>query len=199
MKKSNVIIVAILIAGLLTQSCTKERVIGMGGVDTQILHVDSFNGIVAEGVSDVYITYGETQEVKVTGHPNIISRVQTDVINGVWFIGLENGNYGSYELTFHLTMPAINKASSEGSGDIHITQFIDQPELEIDLMGSGSFKGYSINVKECRINIEGSGDCEVNVNEELDVRIKGSGDVYYKGHPSINTNINGSGTLISSN
>ena len=199
MKKSNVIIVAILFAGLLTQSCTKEKVSGLGGIDTQILQVDPFTGIVAEGISDVYITYGETQEVKVTGHPNIISRVQTDVINGVWFIGLENGNYGSYELTFHLTMPAINTASSEGTGDIIITQFIDQPELEIDLMGTGSFKGFPIIVKDCRINIEGSGDCEVNVNEELDVRIKGSGNVYYKGIPSINTNITGSGTLISSN
>ena len=199
MKKSNLIIVAIAIAGLLTQSCTKDRIEGLGEIDTMILQVDQFNGIAQEGASDVYISYGETQEVKVTGHPNIISRIETDVINGVWFIELENGNYSDYELTFYLTMPLLNEASSSGSGNIHVTQFDNQPELEINIYGSGSFMGYPIQVADCRIRIEGSGECEVNVTEKLDVAIKGSGNIYYKGHPRITTDIKGSGTLISSN
>ena len=89
MKKSNLIIVAIAITGLLTQSCTKDRIEGLGEIDTMILQVDQFTGIAQEGASDVYISYGETQEVKVTGHPNIISRIETDVINGVWVMELE--------------------------------------------------------------------------------------------------------------
>ena len=199
MKKSNFIIVAIAIAGLLTQSCTKDRIEGLGEIDTVILQVDQFTGIAQEGVSDLYITYGEMQEVKVTGHPNIISRIETDVINGVWFIELENGNYTDYELTFYLTIPALDEVSSAGTGNIHITQFIDQSDLEINLYGSGSFMGFPLKVADCRIRIEGSGECEVNVTENLDVAIKGSGSIYYKGHPRIRTDIKGSGTLISSN
>lgn len=199
MKKSNLIIVAIAIAGLFNQSCTKDRIEGLGEIDTVILQVDQFTGIAQEGASDVYISYGETQEVKVTGHPNIISRIETDVINGVWFIELENGNYSDYELTFYLTMPMLNEVSSSGSGNIHVTQFDNQPELEINIYGSGSFMGYPIQVADCRIRIEGSGECEVNVTDELDVAIKGSGNIYYKGHPRITTDIKGSGTLISSN
>jgi len=199
MKKSLFIIVAIMIAGLLAQSCTKDRIEGLGEIDTVILQVESFTGIAQEGVSDVHITYGETQEVKVIGHPNIISRIETDVINGVWFIELENGNYSDYELTFYLTIPVLNEVSSSGSGNIHITQFNNQPELEISLYGSGSFMGYPMQVADCRIQIEGSGECEVNVTETLDAAIKGSGNIYYRGHPRITTDIKGSGTLISSN
>jgi hypothetical protein len=199
MKKSNIIIVAIVIAGLLAQSCTKEPIEGLGKIDTVILQVDQFTGIAQEGVSDVYISYGETQEVKVTGHPNIISQVETEVINGVWFMELQEGSYSDYELTFYLTIPAIDEVSSSGSGNIHITQFNNQPELEINLYGSGSFMGYPMQVADCRIRIEGSGECEVNVTETLDAAIKGSGNIYYRGHPRITTDIKGSGTLISSN
>jgi hypothetical protein len=199
MKKSNIIAVAILIAGLLAQSCTKDPVEGLGKIDTVTLQVDEFSGIALRGVSDVYIVYGETQEVKVTGHPNIISRIETDVINGVWFMELQNGNYTNFELTFYLTLPLLNQVSSTGTGNVHITQFIDQSRLEIDLLGSGSFTGFPMNVADCQISIEGSGDCEVNVSETLDAHIKGSGSIYYKGSPGITTNIKGSGTLISLN
>jgi hypothetical protein len=199
MKKSNIIAVAILIAGLLAQSCTKDPVEGLGKIDTVILAVDEFSGIALTGVSDVYIVYGETQEVKVSGHPNIISHIETDVINGVWFMELQNGNYTNYELTFYLTLPLLNQVSSTGTGNVHITQFIDQPRLEIDLLGSGSIMGFPMKIADCQISIEGSGDCEVNVSETLDAHIKGSGSIYYKGSPGITTNIKGSGTLISLN
>lgn len=199
MKKSSLIIVAIAIAGLFTQSCTKDRIEGMGEIDTVILQMDQFTGIANEGSMDVYITYGETQEVKVTGHPNIISRIETDVINGVWVMELENGNYSNFELTYYLTLPALNEVSNSGSGNIHVTQFTNQPEMEVNIYGSGSFMGFPIQVADCRIRIEGSGECEVNVTEDLNVAIKGSGNIYYKGHPRITTNIKGSGTLISSN
>lgn len=199
MKKSNLIIVAIAIAGLLTQSCTKDRIEGLGEIDTVILQMDQFTGIAYEGSMDVYITYGETQEVKVTGHPNIISRIETDVINGVWVMELENGNYSNFELTFYLTLPAINEVSNSGSGNIHVTQFTNQPEMEVNIYGSGGFMGFPIQVADCKIRIEGSGECEVNVTEELNAAIKGSGNIYYKGHPRITTDIKGSGTLISSN
>ena len=199
MKKSSFIIVAIAIAGLFTQSCTKDRIEGMGEIDTVILHIEPFTGFAQEGASNVHITYGEIQEVKVTGHPNIISRIETDVINGVWIMELEDGNYSDYELTYYLTLPALDEVSSLGSGNIYVTQFIDQSDLEINLYGSGSFMGFPLKVADCRIRIEGSGECEVNVTEKLDVGIKGSGNIYYKGHPSIRTDIKGSGTLISSN
>jgi hypothetical protein len=199
MKKSNFIFVAIAIAGLLTQSCTKDRIEGLGEIDTRILQVDQFTGIAQEGASNVYISYGETQEVKVTGHPNIISRIETNVINGVWFMELEDGDYSDYELTFYLTMPALNEVSNSGSGNIHVTQFDNQPELEINIYGSGSFMGYPIQVADCRIRIEGSGECKVNVTDDLDVAIQGSGNIYYKGQPRISSDIKGSGTLINSN
>jgi len=51
-----------------------------------------------------------------------------------------------------------------------------------------------LKTKECEVEIYGSGDCDVNVSESLDVRINGSGNVTYKGNPAeVNQKVSGSG------
>ena len=93
MKKTQMTIVAIIIAGLVTQSCEKmnTKIEGIGSNTTNTLQVDDFDKISLEGADNVFISYGPVQEVSVTGHPNIISRIQTEVSNGTWFMELERG------------------------------------------------------------------------------------------------------------
>lgn len=81
--------------------------------------------------------------MEATGHPNIISRIQTDVVNGVWQVELESGNYGEYELTCYITLPAINRVISIGTGDVKIegsgnVYFKGAPTIKQDITGSGS-------------------------------------------------------------
>jgi len=78
MKTINIIIAAILLGTIVTQSCTKEyaRIEGTGSIVTQTLNLRDFNGIAAAGADDVVISYGPEQKVEVTGHSNIISRIK---------------------------------------------------------------------------------------------------------------------------
>ncbi len=88
----------------------------------------------------------------------------------------------------------------EGSGNvIGHSDFIGLNNLEIDIIGSGSYNGFPIKTDNCLINIEGSGNCNVYVNNNLDVNIHGSGNVNYKGIPTITQNITGSGTMNNAN
>jgi hypothetical protein len=67
----------------------------------------------------------------------------------------------------------------------------------IDISGSGDVEAYDLITEETSVKISGSGDCMVNVDENLEVTISGSGDVQYKGSPKVNFKGSGSGTVRS--
>ena len=201
MKTRNMIIAAILITGLATQSCTKEweKIEGTGSVTSETLYLQDFSKISMEGADNVFISYGEEQRVEVTGHPNIISRVQTEVKNDTWYIELERGNYGRYELTYYITLPTLKKVSNTGSGNATISTPMDTDHLEVRLMGSGSFRAFQLSAETCQVDIVGSGNCEISVKEHLDAVLEGSGSVFYKGNPVIMADVEGSGRVVNAN
>jgi hypothetical protein len=201
MKTSNIVIAALLFATIVTQSCTKEfsQIEGIGTITTETLTLQEFSGIAMEGADNVIISYGPEQKVEVTGHSNIINRIQTEVTNGIWYMELERGNYGRYELTYKITLPSIEKIHYEGSGNVMVSGPMEVETLELSLMGSCNFSGFSLRSQSCQVDITGTGNCEITAGKTLDVSIDGSGNVYYKGAPSIKNHISGSGSVIDSN
>lgn len=201
MKTQKIVLAAIIIASIATQSCTKEYALidGTGEVTTETLMVRDFSGISMEGADHVIISYGSEQKVEVTGHPNIISRIQTDVTGGIWYMELERGNYGRYELTYHITLPSIEKISNTGSGNVTIADPMEQQYLEVILTGSGSLFGFPLRAESCQVDISGSGNCEITASQRLSVSIDGSGSVFYKGKPSVSETVSGSGMVTDAN
>lgn len=201
MKTIQTISAALLFASLVFSGCTKEyaQIEGEGPIVSQTLVLDDFSAIDVAGADDVVITYGPVQGVTVEGQANIISRIKREVRNGTWNIELENGNYGRYELTYYLTLPALEEVINTGTGDITVVEFVDQESLSVYLNGSGSFYGFPMKVSQADVWIVGSSDCEISVEENLDVTIEGSGNVYYKGTPVLLTDITGSGSVHPSN
>jgi hypothetical protein len=64
------------------------------------------------------------------------------------------------------------------------------------ISGSGDIHAFDFPSEKVQVNISGSGDCEVNVSQQLVATISGSGNVIYMGNPSIiSTGISGSGTV----
>ena len=89
----------------------------------------------------------------------------------------------------------IEEIRSDGTGNVIINEFPAQERLSVELIGTGSFKGFPMLVGDCTIDISGSGDAEVSVESNLNVNIDGSGSVYYKGDPIIRDDIQGSGSV----
>jgi hypothetical protein len=82
-----------------------------------------------------------------------------------------------------------------GSGSIHLAGKADYHNLAI--AGSGSLEALDFRVTSYDIQVPGSGECRIYVDDVLNVVIAGSGNVYYKGYPSVvNTAIVGSGHVI---
>ena len=131
MKTTTIISTLVLLAAIVSQSCTKNynRIEGLGQVTTEILDLETFDAINLEGADHVDIQYGPQQVVEVTGHPNIISLVKREVRNGTWYMGLENGNYGHYELRYTLILPELTGASITGSSDVKIMNSLESENL----------------------------------------------------------------------
>jgi hypothetical protein len=86
-------------------------------------------------------------------------------------------------------------SSVVGSGNIHLAGRAEYHNVTI--AGSGSLDALDFPVSCYDIQIPGSGECRIHVEDVLNVVIAGSGNVYYKGYPSvINTTIVGSGDVI---
>ena len=197
MKTRNMLIISLLAAALFNTSCEKDsfHINGEGSVVTRTLELDEFTGIDFLGTDNVFISYGTEQSVVVEGHANIIERIKTNVKNNIWDIELEEDSYKNYELTYYLTLPLLEKVYNTGTGDVMITDFPAQESLYIRIMGTGSFLGYSMELNTCEVDITGTGNVEVNVNDQLDVRIDGTGNVYYKGNPIVHADIKGTGSV----
>ena len=86
-------------------------------------------------------------------------------------------------------------SSIAGSGNIHLAGKAEYHNVTI--AGSGSVEAFDLLVSCYDIQIPGSGECRIHVEDVLNVVIAGSGNVYYRGYPSIvNTMIVGSGDVI---
>ncbi len=201
MKTRNFFAVALAAIALLTQSCEDDfnRISGEGPIVTETLSVPGFTSIELTGVDNVHISYGPEQRVEVTGHRNIISRIQRRVVNDTWYMELEDGNYGRYELTYYLTLPYIDYVACTGTADIYIDSPFNQDQLTVFLEGTGSFYGFSFTTRSCRVDITGTGNCQVTATEWLDVILEGTGNVYYKGYPHIDVDISGKGSVVDAN
>jgi hypothetical protein len=245
MKKLIYTFFTILSLSLTITSCSNNGlcIVPEGSITTREISISDFDGIRAYGSDNITITQGEVQKVEVTGHANIIDRLETSVSNGIWGVKLENGCYkGNTSLSINIFIPKINLIAMEGSGNVIVNDLTDQEDLvyeltgsgnvefhknqgteklfikiggsgnvkalddfvdlkylEIDITGSGNYDGFPNTTDECNINIEGSGNCFVNVRNLLDVVILGSGDVNYKGNPEINASITGSGKVKNAN
>ena len=201
MKKSKIIITAIISLAIIAQSCEKQftRIDGYGPIVSETLQLADFSKINMTGADDVYITFGAEQKVEVEGHRNIINLIKTRVSNSTWEMELRDGNYGSYELTYYITIPSLEKLTNTGSGNVTVMNSSQQDFFELSIIGSGSFYGFPLTSNKVLVDVLGSGLVEVTAVDLLEVKIEGSGNVYYKGNPSILTNVTGSGRIKNSN
>jgi len=103
---------------------------------------------------------------------------------------------GSGKIALDVEATEINTAVS-GSGKIYLEGSTNKHRIAVS--GSGGISAYDLESADCKITISGSGDCKVNVRNDLRATVSGSGDVYYKGNPNIRSKVSGSGDISSRN
>ena len=169
-------------------SCEKDNfsIHGEGPIATKNLSLSPFSGLDLSVAGNLVISQGPVQEVKVTGHSNIIDRITDRVSGDVWTIDLGNGSYRNYELNIEVIVPNLEEIALSGSGHIHVNDFTGQYNLDVDLSGSGQIDLHSFyGTENMDIDIKGSGRIKAYKSfpslRNLDINISGSGG--YQGFP----------------
>ncbi len=211
---------AILLVNLSSCSVTTDCVTGNNNRVVRSFDVISFNKLNKRGNINVVYSQGNVPSVMLESDANLSDYFEAYVIDDVLFIedrnedcftthggftmkvtsrNIDNIDWmGSGDLVFSSIEPnstfAINK---NGSGDIIFESATQVDNLYIKKSGSGDVRAFNVESRKSEIVINGSGDAEVNVAEDLVVSINGSGNVFYLGDPNISiVEIIGSGKVI---
>ncbi|MDA3928553.1 MAG: DUF2807 domain-containing protein [Prolixibacteraceae bacterium] len=157
---------------------------------------------------EIYIKGPSVDEIKLSGS----GLIHTEAINAD-YLKLSTSGSGHIETTFYgnelitslsgsgvidiYAESEYVEASISGSGEVNVEGFTNNALFKIS--GSGTFNGYDFPINNLEVNISGSGDLFVNVNDILDIDISGSGDIHYIGNPIISSNTPGSGNFFNEN
>lgn len=138
----------------------------------------------------IYVKSKEINDISLAGSGNISS---TGVLEtSAMTIQLD----GSGNIETDVKCTSL-KATITGSGNVETSGSTTSQKLKIT--GSGNIEHFGLSSETADVSIEGSGNIEVKVSNQLDAEIEGSGTIKYRGHPEINHRISGSGELISDN
>lgn len=225
MKKSSLIQKAVLAMAIVifafsvhtacSQSWPWQKQSEASEVVKQTLNLDEFHSIGLGLSADVRLSPGNKQEVVVEGPEHLIENLNRDVRNGFWNIELTTRTRYSKRLIIYITMKELKEISLGGSGKIYTTSpfqnlgelafsiggsgeitFSGSAEsLKVSIGGSGTVNAKDLSVKSSKVSIAGSGDCYIDVSDNLEVALAGSGSVMYKGRPKIKSSIAGSGKV----
>jgi len=211
-------IMTILAASVLLASCSKSSIRGEGAIITETRNVPAFTSVRVEGSREVSITRGTTTSVRVTGYQNLVPIYETFVSNGTLVVKHRNDylNIRNDNIKVDITVPTLDGASINGSGEINIRDFVAQ-ELAASINGSGTIRAdncdyqrsyYEVNgsgdilarnnvAGRVEARISGSGKIETTALISLMARISGSGDVHYWGDPTtVDVQVSGSGKAV---
>ncbi|PKV50257.1 putative autotransporter adhesin-like protein [Aquimarina sp. MAR_2010_214] len=181
LKTSNVILFLIGLSLISCQSDDDNCTTGEGTLTTKKINVPNFKGIDMAIAGNVVITQGETKEISITGYPNIIEKMETNVADDIWSIELKNNCYNYSKLKINITTPQIEKIYLSGSGNIVVNDFENQNDMTVKISGSGNIDLNNITGPEnLTVKISGSGNINVNdtfsMLKNLDISMSGSGN-----------------------
>jgi hypothetical protein len=172
----------ILFVSISFLSCDDDNCIkGEGILETRTIALASFDKVSLLGVDHLTIKQGDIQEVKVTGYPNIIDQLNTNISNKAWEIRLKDGCYNNADMDIEITIPDLKAANLTGSGRIQVEEFTNQENQLFAISGSGDIEiAGNSGTKEVLFNITGSGNIVGTNNftdlESVKLNISGSGD-----------------------
>jgi hypothetical protein len=199
-------------------SCAKERIEGNGNIITETRPLSEFSGVSSSGSKNISISYGTAFKVELRGSSNLIPKYRTRIVGSTIKLGYENlVRIENDDIRVYVTVPRIKEVSLSGSGNIDISgAFPKQDRFETYISGSGDVNleddmqvdrvitdisgsgKANLNPLQCQtadVNISGSGEVKLGVEEHLKVKISGSGKVYY-GNASVDSRISGSGKVV---
>ena len=161
---------------LLLTSCT-FAIDGSGKIAAETRTVEKFSGVELKSSANVYITQGETQEIKIEADDNLLQYITTEVKNNELIIDCKE-NINSHEpINIYITSKDICLLELSGSGKIETKNEITCDHHTLHLGGSGDMT-VTLKSQQLKATLAGSGTLNLNgSSSETMFRISGSGNI----------------------
>lgn len=170
---------------------------GQGNLVKKEIHLAAFNEISLEGNYQLFISQGDSQEVYIQAHENLIPFLNTEVKRGHWEIDFDPCVKSSEAIKIFATVSALKQLNIEGSGKVRGENTIKSSQLSLNIDGSGEIQ-LDIDAKEVESEINGSGDIKLSgKTKKHQIEVNGSGDIeaYELMSDNCEIEINGSGDV----
>ena len=184
--------VAIALSIILLATSCRKNLDGSGKLVEQSRPLQAISGIENEGPFHVVIEKSTGYELTIHGEDNIISEVETIVVNGILRVKYLRSNvqltHG--KITVKVKVPAISQLFMKGSGEINSVESWQTGTAFLSVNGSGLIR---VNMVTDRIKtvIAGSGQVFLSGStKEGEYILSGSGNLH--GYDLINYNATGS-------
>lgn len=199
-------------------SCKKDFLSANGNMTTETRNPGIFTKLHTSGSTPVHVVYGNEYKVEVRGSTNLIPYFKTSVSNGKLEVGYERASVRQDDVEVMVTMPTIALISLSGSSKVDLNgnfpqiDFLDVDisgsaevmmksnaaanQVAVAISGSGLVNLEKLLAKNAEVEISGSGDARIAVQDRLKASMSGSGNVYYTGSPLVDSRSSGSGKLI---
>jgi hypothetical protein len=163
--------------------------------------VGGFDRITLAGSPDVVVAVGGRPSVRAEGDADAIERLEIAVVDGALRIGMRpgSGSWGGHRgVTVHVTVPALQAASIEGSGDMRIDR-VEGPRFVGQIGGSGDLDVAALRVGEASFAVRGSGAIRAaGAAARATLSVAGNGDLSLGGFEAGDAVISlaGSGDIV---
>jgi hypothetical protein len=196
---TKILLAAALIVGTNQTYAKSAPVYKVHSLETQDRHLSGFNAVSVSGSFDVYITQGNTESVKVEGDADDISKIKTEVENGVLKVYVKKIGFswnwnGDKKRTVRIVAKDLKSIGMSGSGDIFFKDGFRTANLTVSTSGSGDITG-KVDVKNLESVSSGSGDISLSGRASVStVRLSGSGDFDARNLVTTSTTVHISGS-----
>ncbi|MBK5265993.1 MAG: DUF2807 domain-containing protein [Acidimicrobiia bacterium] len=182
-------------------------------LSTKSRDVSNFDEIVLLGSGNVHVDLAGFESLVIEADDNLLPILTSEGINGRRELGSSAPYASRSPITYTITAANLTRVEISGSGTVAVSTLSGhdftadisgsgtiEPSgscnaLDVNISGSGGFRGANLLCTSGIVSVSGSGEALANVSDDLSVNISGSGNVEYVGDPSLTLNISGSGSV----
>ena len=146
------------------------------------ISVNSFDGITISNGMDLYLTYGNSEGVKVVANKDLISNVLVEKTGTMLTISYKNnvrwGNmFKGQSIKVYVNVKTLHTLKASGGSDVYGENTIIAPNLELALSGGSDLK---LTVQSNNLNVQSSGGSDLSLKgnaTNVVIKVSGGSDV----------------------
>lgn len=158
-----------------------DTVKGSGEVFTKTLQFKGINAVELATIGDMYIEFGNKEELTIKAEDNIIDYFEIEMIGETLRIDLKEkiSLRPSKPIKYYLTVKSLESLATTSAGDIIAPDF-DGDKLKVKVSSAGDIELGNLNINDLEITMSSAGDVTFKTfnGDQIDVSISSAGDLH---------------------